>query len=495
MPRLIINGTPVDAPENATLLNAAASIGIQVPTLCHIPGGPPLTSCMICVVEDVQANRLLPACAARAEEGMVIETESESVCHARRSVLEMLLSEHVGDCVAPCERACPAGLNIPLMLRLIARGELEQARAMAHRTLVLPAVLGRICTAPCEAGCRRASLDAPVAIRELHGVLGEGLFSDEAEAPGCLKSSGKKIAIIGAGPAGLAAAFALQHYGHACRVYEKGSRPGGRLLDYGEEQLSRDVLEKDFHHLVRAGVEFEMNTEVGKTLSVDDLIERYDAVIAACSLPVPEHPEVFLAKEKNMPVRSVASGKEIAEIVHKHLSREIRQEQPSYHSIIGRVQKEQAISFAENRISDAALSRSRNASLIKEEAERCLHCDCHAPISCKLRDYAARYGARPKRFRNAERQAPGGIKRYGDVIYDAGKCIKCGICVEITRTDRNTFGMSFSGRGFTMEVIIPFGESLEKALSTCAEECVALCPTGALAFETTEERTVEPTEI
>jgi NADPH-dependent glutamate synthase beta subunit-like oxidoreductase len=113
---------------------------------------------MVCVVEDTARGRLLPACAAKAEAGMVIETDSETVHNARRAVLELLLSEHQGDCEAPCERACPAGLNIPLMLRCLMRGDQEAAQALARRALVLPATLGRVCTAPCEAGCRRGTL-------------------------------------------------------------------------------------------------------------------------------------------------------------------------------------------------------------------------------------------------------------------------------------------------------------------------------------------------
>ena len=201
MPKLTINGIPVDAPENATLLEAASSLGIPIPTLCHAEGKRPNTSCMICVVEETVQGRLLPACAAKAEAGMVVETDSEKVHSARRAVLELLLSEHVGDCEAPCERACPAGLNIPLMLRHLLCDDISAAQTLAHQALALPAILGRICTAPCEAGCRRGTLDESIAIRRTHGQLGEMPCTEEQAAP-----SSKTVSVIGSGPAGLAAA-------------------------------------------------------------------------------------------------------------------------------------------------------------------------------------------------------------------------------------------------------------------------------------------------
>jgi len=124
----------------------------------------------------------------------------------------------------------------------------------------------------------------------------------------------------------------------------------------------------------------------------------------------------------------------------------------------------------------------------QEEAARCLHCDCHAPVSCKLRQYATQYGVRPKVFRNAERPLPNSLQRFNDVIFDVGKCIKCGLCVSITQANKEALGLTFTQRGFAMQVSIPFNESLEKALTNSARECVENCPTGALAFETKEER-------
>ena len=494
MPRLVINGISVEAPPGATLLETAASLNLRIPTLCHAPGLCPQTSCMVCVVEDVRTGRLVPSCAAAAEEGMTIETDSGRVRLARRGALEMLLSEHVGDCEAPCERACPAGLNIPLMLRLLARADAGAAAVLARGALVLPAVLCRVCTAPCEAACRRGALDEALAIRDLHGRLGERPNSSEEIASPAAVASGKRVVVIGSGPAGLAAAYTLRGYGHACTVYEKQAYAGGMLRDFSGEQLPPDILEQDLAQILQRSVDIVLNAEVGETLPLERLFEEADAVVVACSLATPERPGLFRAEDKNMPVRSVASGKKAAAAANAFLTQAARQGSSPYQSMIGRLTPEQTSAFAEGRIPEAALARRRNMLEPEREAERCLHCDCHAPVSCKLRQYAADYGVRPAVFRKAERPDVSGLQRHGNVIFDVGKCIKCGLCVEITRERGEPFGMSFTGRGFAMEVCVPFGASLEQALSTCAVECVSVCPTGAFAFETKEERAPQDIE-
>ncbi len=488
MPKLTLNGITVEVPENTTVLEAAQYIGIEIPTLCYAEGKRPNTSCMVCVVEEVNRGRLLPACAAPVEPGMVIETDSDTVRHARRAALELLLSEHQGDCEAPCERACPAGLNIPLMLRYLVRGETVAARALAQQSLVLPAVLGRVCTAPCEAACRRRSYDEAVAIRQLHGQLGEMPEVDnQASVPA--PASGKSIAVIGAGPAGLAAADVLRGDGYACRVYEKRPAAGGVLRHFTAAELPRKELEDEINRFARLGVEFRYDTEVGNTISLEQVLQEADAAVVACGMEFEEQMSVFYAKEQRLPVRSIASGKSAARVAHAFINDIVESTRNDYQSTMGRIPREQLEAYVIERASDEALRRPRNAACMREEAERCLHCDCHAPVSCKLRRYAAEYGARARVFRNAERPLPEGLQRYGEVIFDTGKCIKCGVCVQITGEHKGLLGLTFTERGFAMKVNVPFGEALEKALAQCAQACVEACPTGALAFETSEERT------
>ena len=129
---MTINGKNVECGHGATILDAVRSIGIEVPTMCHIAGYPHFTSCMICVVKEATSGRLLPSCSAPAAAGMIIETDSDEVRHARRRALDLLLSEHVGDCEAPCQLTCPAHMNIPLMIRQIAAGKMREAICLLY---------------------------------------------------------------------------------------------------------------------------------------------------------------------------------------------------------------------------------------------------------------------------------------------------------------------------------------------------------------------------
>ena len=102
-----------------TILKAAGTLKINIPTLCHLNGYEHITSCMLCVVHEINSDKLLPACSALVAENMRIETDNQKIKTARKDALDLLLSEHVGDCEAPCHRTCPAHMNIPLMIRQI----------------------------------------------------------------------------------------------------------------------------------------------------------------------------------------------------------------------------------------------------------------------------------------------------------------------------------------------------------------------------------------
>ena len=147
---ITINNLDVSVPHNTTILDAASSLGIHIPTLCHLNGYEHSTSCMICIVHDIQSDRLIPSCSAVVEEGMTIETGNEKVIEARKDTLDFLLSEHIGDCEAPCFRACPARMNIPLMIRQIKDRQFEDAIITVKKNIALPAVLGGLCYAPGE---------------------------------------------------------------------------------------------------------------------------------------------------------------------------------------------------------------------------------------------------------------------------------------------------------------------------------------------------------
>ena len=108
MPRLTLDNRAVEVPPGSTVLDACRALGIAIPTLCHLEGFDPCTSCMLCVVKNRKTGRLIPSCTAPAQEGLEIETDSEEIGTARKTALELLLGEHLGDCEGPCRRVCPA---------------------------------------------------------------------------------------------------------------------------------------------------------------------------------------------------------------------------------------------------------------------------------------------------------------------------------------------------------------------------------------------------
>jgi NADH dehydrogenase/NADH:ubiquinone oxidoreductase subunit G len=119
------------------------------------------------------------------------------------------------------------------------------------------------------------------------------------------------------------------------------------------------------------------------------------------------------------------------------------------------------------------------------EARRCLHCDCRKRISCRLRVYAEEYGAEQGRFRG-ERPRFERVMQHAEVVYEPGKCIKCGLCVRLAERAGEQLGLTFVGRGFTVRIGVPLNESLAHGLQKAAAECVAACPTGALAWRKEE---------
>ena len=108
-------------------MEAAASLGIEIPSMCYLPGHSNHPTCMVCLVKDEDTGKFFPSCAMPVLEGMIINTGSPDVIEARKEALELLLSDHVGDCEAPCRRSCPAFMDIPLMNRLIAAGDFKSA--------------------------------------------------------------------------------------------------------------------------------------------------------------------------------------------------------------------------------------------------------------------------------------------------------------------------------------------------------------------------------
>src|SRR5580765_3846512 len=163
--KIRIDGHDVQLAAGQSVLDGARKLGIDIPTLCYLEKCGPLNSCLVCLVKI--NGKLVPSCGTKAAPGMIVESETAEVHEARRTALELLFSDHVGDCLAPCHRLCPLGLEIPVMIREIKAGKLDQSAGTIRNSLSLAGVLGRLCHHPCEQGCRRGNWDDPPAIRDM----------------------------------------------------------------------------------------------------------------------------------------------------------------------------------------------------------------------------------------------------------------------------------------------------------------------------------------
>ena len=178
--------------------------------------------------------------------------------------------------LAPCENKCPLNMNVPGYIQLLKENRLEEAYQLIMEDNPLPAVCGRVCHHPCEGKCRRKEVDEAVSIRAIRRFIADyarahGKGSDGGSLPR-LSSTGKKIAVIGAGPAGLTAAYYLVRLGHTVTVYESYPKAGG-MLRYGipDFRLVPEILDRDIQQIQDLGVQFVFNTKIGKDLAFEEL--------------------------------------------------------------------------------------------------------------------------------------------------------------------------------------------------------------------------------
>jgi len=573
--QLTIDGRAVDVQPGQTVLDAARHLGLDIPTLCYLEKCGPLTSCLACVVKI--NGKVVPSCATVATQGMVVESETDEIREARRTAMELLLSDHVGDCLSPCQRLCPLGLEIPRLIRDVQRGDLAAASVYVDAALPLPGALSRLCHAPCENGCRRGTADQPVAIRDLERTVADFMAESPPEtypdplistglqpgeccpkdasaasaastpgtkplkrlvassaiptglkpganetgqaatgngpAPSSRPASEFSVAIIGGGPTGLAAAFTLARAGHRCTVVDRNPRAGGSLLR--AKDFPSAVLDADLARLQSLGLEFKFGMELGGALTIEGLLRGFDAVLIATgeltkdelarigALPAGNGikindvfqtnvPSVFAAGSVVKPVkhlvRAMADGVAAAECIHQSLTtgRITRAGKP-FSSIMGRLEKSELTLFLKQgspslRLAPGDVSIGCSNEEACAEALRCVHCDCRAAGDCRLQHYSAIYGADQGRFREGRRLFEQ-HRQHSEVIYEPGKCIRCGICVRITEMSREPLGLTFIGRGFDVQVAAPMDETISEGLQKTARACVEGCPTGALVQE------------
>ena len=523
MVHLKIDNREIDVKEGTTLLAAASEAGISIPSMCYYEGYGNHPSCMVCLVKDNRNGAMVPSCSIEAKDGMDISASSDDVKEARRQSLELLMSDHVGDCEAPCSLACPAGMDIPLMNRLIGDGKFTDALNVVKETIALPYVLGFICPAPCEKACRRKQVDEAVSVCLLKRVTAQYGTDERAEAASYenkqVISSGKKVGIIGTGPAGLAAAYYLLLKGHSCTLFDKAEEAGGTMrYSIPDEELPKNIIDKEVDIIRSLGGTFKMNSLITEEIFNTQIRPAFDAIIFATGdISAFSHlngvaeltKNGFLVNEKNMAtsvegifvcgsairahkmaVRSVAQGKTAAESVH-HFLQDLKYEKPEK-MFNSRFDKLLNPEFDEYLKESTRTGRSNPSGGYLEgftkveavrEALRCLHCDCRKKDNCKLRNFSEEYKVDRKRYIVSGRKTLTKQMQHDIVVFEPEKCIKCGLCIDISAAEGEQFGLAFEGRGFDVQITSPIGSTFNEGMIHSAEKCVTACPTGALSFK------------
>ena len=279
--RLNIDGKEVFGLPGQTILEVARENDVFIPTLCYDERTKIYGACGLCVVECEGMPKLLKACATEISPNMVIKTNTKRVIESRKTNLELLLSNHVGDCRPPCVLNCPAGTDCQGYVGLIANGEYEKAIELIKDKIPLPAAIGRVCPHPCEDKCRRQLVEESVSIAWLKRFAADkDLESENPFIPDVERDTGKSVAIIGGGPMGLSAAYFLRQKGHDVTIIEAMPKLGG-MLRYGipEYRLPKAVLDEEIALIESMGVKMIPNTKVGVDISFEAIRKDYDAVL------------------------------------------------------------------------------------------------------------------------------------------------------------------------------------------------------------------------
>jgi ferredoxin len=330
--------------------------------------------------------------------------------------------------------------------------------------------------------------------------------------------SGKTVAVIGAGPAGLAAADWLLREGHRVVVIDRHEEAGGSLRhELAEGSLPADVLEDELAQLRELGAEFRLNVEAGSDVRLEELAREFAAVLLAAGASAKAQASVFgvkagavgltvelqsgltsqakvfaagsAVKPMRHVVRAMAEGRAAAVAIGQFLRGLPFQTAPKpLSSVMGRLELDELKLFlrgpSEAPRTTPALGLLHGFSFeeAQSEAGRCLHCDCRSVGNCALQKYAERYGADPGRFRQQRRPFEQHL-HHGEIIFEPGKCILCGICVQLAEQAREPLGLTFIGRGFDVRLGVPLDRTIDEGLQRVGRECVEACPTGALAFK------------
>jgi formate dehydrogenase major subunit len=275
MVTIIIDGKDLQVTGDLTIIDAARSAGIDIPALGYDPRVSPPSNFEAAFVELLDGNkiRFISATSTYAAEGMVIRTKSVALDSYRRIYLQALLRNHWGDCVAPCVLRCPAHIDIQKYIYHVKCGNFSEALQVIKENNPFPSVCGRVCPHPCENDCRRNAVDKAVNINAIKKFVADWDASQEAPyKPLCAPDTGHKVAIVGAGPAGLSAAWFLRRMGHAVTIFEMQEAAGG-MLRWGIPyyRLPETNLNAEIQNILDMGVDIQFNKKLGRDFTLDKL--------------------------------------------------------------------------------------------------------------------------------------------------------------------------------------------------------------------------------
>ncbi len=276
---IFINNKEYLADTDKTLLDNILESGVDLPHLCHNKELESYGGCGLCLVELEGSRKPLRACSLTVSEGMRVTTSTPELEKSRRTALALIMSDHGGDCKAPCFMACPTHQDVQGYVGLIANGRVGEALELIKKDNPLPASIGRVCPHPCEEHCRRKHLEGAVSICGLKRFAAD---YDRDYIPACKSPNGKKIAVVGAGPAGLSCAYFLAIEGYEVTVFEAQTKAGG-MLRYGIPyyRLPENVIDKEIECIEKMGVNFCYSKKLGADFTVESLKGEYDAVFVA----------------------------------------------------------------------------------------------------------------------------------------------------------------------------------------------------------------------
>ncbi|MFA0013181.1 formate dehydrogenase subunit alpha [Vibrio lentus] len=282
MIQIVIDGKFRIVEQGQTVLEAAKTCGLEIPSLCGLNKTADKVPCDLCVVE-VDGVGMTRSCELEVSNGLNITTQSKQLTTHRQEALNRIMTDHYADCEAPCQTACPAGVDIQSYLHHIAQNDHIKAIEVIKQTLPMPLSIGRVCPAFCETECRRNLVDDSIAIRQLKRHAADAdLAAQESYMPTKKPNKGKSIAIVGSGPGGLTAGYYLSNEGYDVSVYESMPKAGG-WLRYGipEYRLPKSILDKEIELMCRNGMSVECDKKLGVDFTLSDLSNDFDAVCLA----------------------------------------------------------------------------------------------------------------------------------------------------------------------------------------------------------------------